>query len=163
MDGAELELAGGQRTGDRSSLRPRIGEVELACDAPLEEVEMRLEDDAGLHDMQVMDRLGIHPSENLGQKVGLFLVVSFEANFVTRNDNRLEQRLGLRGLDHFSAGEARPQIQATPPFRLLPLPLHKLHPPVFVRNALSQIVPHERPVREASVKLNPFLVTHWVK
>src|SRR5271154_216350 len=54
MDGAELDLAGVQCARDRGALRARIGEIELACDAPLEQVEMGLQNDSRLHDMKIV-------------------------------------------------------------------------------------------------------------
>jgi hypothetical protein len=93
MDGAELDLAGVQRVRDRGSLRARIGEVELACDAPLEQVEMGLENDPRLHDMKIADSRRVDAREDLGKEIGLLLVVALEADPVAGTHDRFEKRL----------------------------------------------------------------------
>jgi hypothetical protein len=58
------------------ALRTRIGEIELARDPALEHVEVGLENDAGLHDVQIMDLLPVHACQNFREKIGLLLVVA---------------------------------------------------------------------------------------
>jgi hypothetical protein len=65
---------------DRGPLRARIGEVELARDAPLEQIEMGLENDSRLHDMQIVDSRPVDACEDLGEEVGLLLVVALKAD-----------------------------------------------------------------------------------
>jgi hypothetical protein len=93
MDGPELDLAGCQRARDRGPLLPRIGEVELARDAALEQVEVGLENDSRLHDMEIVDSRPVDVCQDLGEEVGLFLVVALEADPVAGVDDHLEKRL----------------------------------------------------------------------
>ena len=123
MDGAELDLAADQRARERGPLRARIGEVELARDAALEQVEMRLENDSRLHDMEIVDSRPVDACQDLGEKVRLLLVVALEADPVAGADDRLEQRLRALRRHHLAAGVAGACIQAGVSLAPLLLPL----------------------------------------
>jgi hypothetical protein len=101
-------------------LRTRIGEVELARDAALEQVEMGLKNDAGLHDVQIMDLLPVDARQNFGEKIGLLLVVALEADPIARADDRLEKRLRTVRPHHLAACVMGTSFQASAPL-LIPV------------------------------------------
>ena len=108
---------------DRSPLRARIGEVELARDAPFEQVEMGLQDDPRLHDVEVVDPRRVDARQGLGEEVGLLLVVALEADPVAGADDRLEERRRALRRHHLAAGVAGTGFQAdvSPAPLLLPV------------------------------------------
>ena len=123
VDRAELDFAPAQRTREGCPLRTGIGEVELARDAALEQVEVGLQNDAGLHDVQIMDLLPVDARQNFSEKIGLLLVVALEADPIARADDRLEKRLCALRPRHLAAGEAGTSIQAGVPLAPLLLPV----------------------------------------
>ena len=112
VDGAEFYPAGGESPRDRGTLRPRVGEVEFAREAALEQVEMLGEHDAGLHDVQVVQQRRVGLGERGGEPVRLLLVVALEADPVPRAYHRLEQRGRILGTDALAVGEAAPGGEA---------------------------------------------------
>src|ERR1700690_258699 len=104
MNGPELDLPSRERSRKRSTLRTRIGKVELAGDAALEQVEMSLENDPRLHDMEIVNPRRVDVRQRLGQEVGLLLVVALEADPVARVDDRFEKRLRLVRRHHLAVG-----------------------------------------------------------
>src|SRR5258705_13261108 len=112
MNGPELDLPARERSRKRSTLRARIGKVELARDAALEQVEMSLENDSRLHDMEIVDSRPVDVRQCLGEEVGLLLVVALEADPVARADDRFKKCLSLVRRHHLAAGVVRTCIQA---------------------------------------------------
>jgi hypothetical protein len=88
------------------TLRPRIGKIELLCDALLEEVDVLGQHDTGLHDVQVMQHFRIGFGQTASQKVRLLLVVAFETDAIPGSDHRLEQRSRIFRRHHLSGGES---------------------------------------------------------
>ena len=105
------------------ALRTRIGEIELARDAPLEQVEMSLEYDSRLNDMEIVDSGFVDARQNLGKKVGLFLVVALKADPVVGMDDRLKKRLCVLWRYHLAAGVTGTCIQAGVPLAALLMPV----------------------------------------
>lgn len=68
------------RARERGPLQARIREVELARDAPLKQIEMGLENDFRLHDMEIVDFRSVYTCQDLGEKIGLLLIVALEAD-----------------------------------------------------------------------------------
>jgi hypothetical protein len=77
----------------------------------------------GLDYMQIVDARRINACQGLSKKIGLLLVVAFEANAVTRRDHRFEQGLGVLGRHQLSARIALGRIQASLPVVALFLPV----------------------------------------
>src|SRR5580692_11044957 len=123
MNGPELDLPGHERSRKRSTLRTRIGKVELARDAALEQVEMSLENDPRLHDMEIVDPRPVDVRQYLGKEVGLLLVVALEADPVARADDRFQKRLRLVRRHHLAAGVVSTCIQAGTSLAPLLLPV----------------------------------------
>src|SRR5271155_4392731 len=86
----KLDLPGFKRTRDGRALRAGIGKVELAGDATLEQIEMRLQNNAGLDDVQIVDVRRINARQDLREEVGLLLIVAFETDAIARADHRFE-------------------------------------------------------------------------
>ena len=105
-------LPGGERARERRTLRARIGEVELAGDAAFEQVEMGLENDSRLHDMEIVDSRPVDVRQDLGEEIGLLLVVALEADAIARADDRLEKRLRVLRRHHLAVGVPRTGLQA---------------------------------------------------
>jgi hypothetical protein len=105
------------------ALRTRIGEIELARDPALEQVEVGLENDAGLHDVQIMDPLPVDARQNFREKIGLLLVVALEADPIARADDSLEKRLCTLRRRQLAFGVAGTCIQAGFPLAPLLLPV----------------------------------------
>ena len=144
------------------ALRTRIGEIELARDAPLEQVEMSLEYDTRLDDMEIVDSGSVHAGQGLGKKVGLLLVVALEADPVPGPDDRLEKHLCALRRHHLATGVTGTRVQADVSLAALLLPVRHV---VFPK---SQQVP--RPYRLDGVacacatrpSLEPFRNTAFV-
>src|SRR5277367_1867049 len=119
----KLDLPGFERTRDGRALRAGIGKVELAGDATLEQIEMRLQNNAGLDDVQIVDVRWINTRQDLRKKIGLLLVVSFKAYSIAGADHRFEQRLGILRRYQLAAGIAVGFIQANLSFVPLLLPV----------------------------------------
>ena len=105
------------------ALRTRIGEIELARDPALEQVEVGLENDAGLHDVQIMDLLPVDACQNFRKKIGLLLVVALEADSIARADDRLEKGLCTLRPRHLAACVMGTCFQAGAPLVPLFLPV----------------------------------------
>ncbi len=88
----------GNELGDPRALRSRKREIESACDPFLEQVEV-----LGQCQMQIVQVRGIDERQRLGEKIGLLLIVSLEANAVAGRDNRLKGRGDVSRLDDLSA------------------------------------------------------------
>src|SRR5258707_14976093 len=112
MNGPELDLPGRERSRKRSTLRTRIGKVELARDAAFEQIEMSLENDSRLHDMEIVNPRPVDVRQCFGEEVGLLLVVALEADPVARPDDCFEKRLRLVRRHHLASGVVRTCIQA---------------------------------------------------
>src|ERR1700735_4214248 len=123
MNGPELDLPSRERSRKRSTLRTRIGKVELARDAALEQVEMSLENDPRLHDMEIVDPRPVDVRQYLGKEAGLLLVVALKADSVARADDRFQKRLRLVRRHHLAAGVVRTCIQAGTSLAPLLLPV----------------------------------------
>ncbi|KAF1053879.1 MAG: hypothetical protein GAK43_01201 [Stenotrophomonas maltophilia] len=112
VDGADFQLVVFEQLADAQALGAGEGEVQLARDAVLEQVEVLGAADAGHDHVQVVDLLRIETGQRAREEVGLLLVVAFEHHAVTR----LQQRLqglddALGGQDH-AIGEVADTLQA---------------------------------------------------
>src|SRR5271163_336767 len=119
----ELDLPGFKRTRDGRALRARIGKVKFAGDAALKQIEMRLQNNAGLDDVQIVDVRRINARQDLRKKIGLLLVVSFKAYSIPGADHRFEQRFGILRRHQLAACMALSLIQAGLSFVPLLLPV----------------------------------------
>ena len=63
MDSADFELTIFQQLGDSQALRPGEGEVQLAGDAFLKDIQMLATADARHDHMQIVDNLRVHFSQ----------------------------------------------------------------------------------------------------
>ncbi len=112
MDRAELDLAAEQHGGDARRLRAGIGEVELAGDAALEQVEMLGQHDARLHHVEIAHLCRIGRQQRGAQHVRLLLVVALEADQVARPYNCLQEMRGVTHLDDLALSDLRAGLQA---------------------------------------------------
>jgi hypothetical protein len=89
-------------------------------------IEMGLENNSRLHDMEVVDPRPVDTCQHLGEKIGLFLVVAFEADPVAGADDRLDQPPRALRRHHLAAGETGTSSQAdvSLPARLPPFQAH---------------------------------------
>ena len=89
VDVSQLYLALLHGLGQLSGLGAGVGEVDLLRDALLKELGVAVQGDGGLHQVQPVDLLRIHPAQPLGQKIGLLLVVSLKVDLVAGTDDGL--------------------------------------------------------------------------
>jgi hypothetical protein len=76
---------------DAQALPTRESEIELACDASLEQVEVLGQADARHDHMQLVDPIRIAVRQRTGQEVGLLLIVTFEYDTISTNDQLLQR------------------------------------------------------------------------
>jgi hypothetical protein len=74
-------------------------------------VHMRLQDDARLNHMRIMDLGAVDARQRVGEKVHLFLVVAFKTQTIARAQHCLEQRLGFVCRHQLSVCNAGCRIQ----------------------------------------------------
>ena len=111
VDRAELDLSGVECARHRRALRAGVGVVELLGDALGEEVEVLGEHDAGLHDVDVVQHLGVGLDKGPRQEVGLLLVVTLETKAVARLENGFEQLGDIPRRHDLALGETRPRFE----------------------------------------------------
>jgi hypothetical protein len=133
VNSPQLDLAAVERARNGGAVGPRVGEVEFPGDAPAEQVEMGLQDDARLNHMQVVQLSGIGLRKALGQEVCLLLVVALQADPVAWPDDSLQQRGRVGRPDNLAAGDFAPGPQPLVPAPLLAIPV----PAFGVRHGFS--------------------------
>jgi hypothetical protein len=95
----------------------------LRRDAPLEQVEMGLQNYTRLRDVEIVASRWVDAGKDLGQEVGLLPVVALEADPVTGADDRLEERLRALRRHHVAGGVAGTCFKADVPLAPLVLPI----------------------------------------
>ncbi len=91
MDGADSDLPLLHQVRHAHALGARVREIELACDALLEHVQMLRQGNVRLHDVQVVDEPRIHLGQAGSEKVRMLLIVAFDADAVFRFQHRFEK------------------------------------------------------------------------
>src|SRR5471032_1264210 len=99
---------------------------------------MGLENDPGLHDMEVVDSRRVDVRQDFGEKVRLLLIVALETDPVAGTDNCLKQRLHILRWDHFAAGEAGRRRETVMSRATLLLPVSDVAVTVWLRHCLIQ-------------------------
>ena len=95
VNGADFDGPVADHLGHPNALRAGEGQIELAGDAALEEVEVLRQADRRDQHVQVMDHRRIHRRERPGEEIRLLLVVSLEGDAVTRSQERLQSLDGF--------------------------------------------------------------------
>jgi hypothetical protein len=90
--------------------------------------EMGLQYDTGLRDVEIVDSRRVNACQDLGEEVGLLLVVAFQADPVGGVDDRFEKRLRVRRRHDLALGVVATCFQAVVPSAPLPLPLCHISP-----------------------------------
>ncbi len=111
MNGAKLDHAAAQGAGQRRTLWPGIGKIELFRDATAEQVDMLGQHDARLHDMQVVQPPRIGGGEGARQEIRLLLVVTLDADAVERPHDGFEQGGRVPGGENLALGMAGCRIE----------------------------------------------------
>ena len=83
---ADFELTILQQLGDAQALRPGEGEIQLAGDAFLKDIQMFAAANARHDHMQIVDDLRVHFGQRAGKEIGLLLVVTFQHDLVAWRD-----------------------------------------------------------------------------
>jgi len=112
MNGAHFEQAVFQQLADAQALRAGEGEVELACDAALEQVQVLGAADAGHDHVQVVQALRVGLGQRTREKVGLLLVVALEHHAVAGGDQQFEGFDDPLGGQHHTVGQVTDAVQA---------------------------------------------------
>ncbi|MCY1372873.1 hypothetical protein D9M69_601100 [compost metagenome] len=89
MDGADFQQAVFQQLADAQALRTGEGEVELAGDAPFEQVQVLGAADAGHDHVQVVQPAGVGLGQGAREEIRLLLVVAFEHHAIAGGDQCL--------------------------------------------------------------------------
>jgi len=76
---------------------------------------MGLQYDTGLHDVEIVDSRRVNACQDLGEEVGLLLVVAFQADPVAGVDDRFEKRLRAHRRHDLALGVAATCFQAVVP------------------------------------------------
>jgi hypothetical protein len=84
---------------------PGEREIELSGDPFLEQVEMLGQHDAGLHNVEIVQYLGIGFGQARRQEVRLLLIVTFEADAIPGPDHLFEQCGHVIGCQDLTLGE----------------------------------------------------------
>ncbi|RMO74330.1 hypothetical protein ALQ36_05224 [Pseudomonas syringae pv. primulae] len=104
-----------QQLADAQALRAGKREVQFACDALLEKVQVLGTADAGHDHVQVMHLARIDLGQRAGQKICLFLVIALKHHPVAGNQQGLQRRNDPVGRQHHAIGQ-RPHLLQTPLF-----------------------------------------------
>ncbi|MNZ20387.1 hypothetical protein D3C78_374420 [compost metagenome] len=89
VDGADFQQAVFQQLADAQALRTGEGEVELAGDAPFEQVQVLGAADAGHDHVQVVQPAGVGLGQGAREEIRLLLVVAFEHHAIAGGDQCL--------------------------------------------------------------------------
>ncbi len=84
MDRADLDAPGRHQLGQARALRPREAEVQPARHAVFEQVQVFGSASTDWHHVQAVHPRRVDLHQRSGQKVGLLLVVAFQADLVAR-------------------------------------------------------------------------------
>ncbi|MNP31014.1 hypothetical protein D3C76_1241170 [compost metagenome] len=112
MDRADFQQAVFEQLADAQALGAGEGEVELARDATLEQVQVLGAADAGHDHVQVVQLAGIGLGQGTGEKIRLLLVVAFEHHAVARHDQGFEGRDDFVGRQHHAIGQRPDAVEA---------------------------------------------------
>ncbi|RMQ67513.1 hypothetical protein ALP99_05716 [Pseudomonas syringae pv. tomato] len=104
-----------QQLADAQALRAGKREVQFACDALLEKVQVLGAAHAGHDHVQVMHLARIDLGQRAGQKIRLFLVIALKHHPITGNQQGLQRRDDFIGRQHHAIGK-RPYLLQTPLF-----------------------------------------------
>ena len=99
MDRIDADLAGLDQRRQACALRAGEGKVDLAGDALVEQRDVFGQGDYRLHHVQVVHSRRIDGGQRLSEKIGLLLVVAFDADTVGGFDDRLQQFDDTTGVD----------------------------------------------------------------
>ncbi|RMU58590.1 hypothetical protein ALP26_00908 [Pseudomonas savastanoi pv. glycinea] len=113
VDRTDFQQAVFQQLADAQALRASKREVQFACDALLEKVEVLGAANAWHDHVQVMDLARIDFGQRAGQEVRLFLVIALKHHPITGNQQGLQRRDNLVGRQHYAIGQ-RPHLLQTP-------------------------------------------------
>src|SRR5581483_10228262 len=117
MNRADVDPSFADEPREARALGAGKGEIELGRDTALEDIEMFRQREHGLHHVQIVHDGGIERRERLGEKIGLFLIVAFEADAVAGFNHGREQpadcfrRRFLAGEKRRGAPQARGAIR----------------------------------------------------
>lgn len=123
MDCAELDLSGLQYARQVLALGSGEREIEFFGDTFLEQVEMLGQHDAGLHNVKIVQHLGIGFGQASRQEVRLLLIVTFEADAIPGPDYRFEQFGHIVGCNDLTLGEFAARLKTIVADSALALPI----------------------------------------
>ncbi|MNZ25712.1 hypothetical protein D3C78_428820 [compost metagenome] len=125
MDGADFQQAVLQQLADAQALRTGEGEVELAGDAPFEQVQVLGAADAGHDHVQVVQAPRVDLGQRTREEVGLLLVVAFEHYPVAGSQQQFQGFDDTLGGQHHAVGEVADPVKAALLFGAPPRPLRR--------------------------------------
>ncbi|MCY1398695.1 hypothetical protein D9M71_137310 [compost metagenome] len=105
MDGADFQQAIFEQLADAQALGAGEGEVELARDATLEQVQVLGAPDAGHDHVQVVQLAGVGLGQGAGEEIRLLLVVALQHHAVAGHDQGFEGRDDLVRWQHHAIGQ----------------------------------------------------------
>ena len=144
---SDIKLLVLKELSNSQALRAGVGKINPVRDAVLEKVQVLRPADAGNQHVNIMNLPGINLCQGAGKKIGLFLIIPFQGNAISRPDE------GFQCLNDF--------------FRAIIRPL--ANEPAFARSAffLSRRFDQDRTMGAASgacfmiVFRPPFLIRCW--
>src|SRR5260370_34251066 len=86
MDRSDIKLLVLKELSDSQALRAGVGKINLVRDAVLEKVQMLRPANAGNQHVNFMNLPGIDLCQGARKKIGLFLIIPFQSNAITRLD-----------------------------------------------------------------------------